>query len=610
MKGSPATRFDLAAPWFLAVAVFALAFGSPVAEERSDPAIALLATQSLLDHGTLSLHPYAGDPALAYDLERDYRIRRRGESRTYYSHGVSLLSLPAVWLANRAGFHMLDQTQEFALQNLLSALCCALLAILLYRVGRAYLDPASSLVIAVVSLLGSSLSSTLATGLWNIGYELVLLALAVLHLARREGGQARPELGYLALVGALAFLCRPTAAFAILAAALTLAPVEWLRTRRSLVLGLALAATLLVGLLIALDVAGWIPRYYSPLKLTPQTYLGDGLHGVLLSPSRGLLVFSPFLVPVAAVCLRHLRALAGERMFRLAAVWAGLHVLAIATKGNWWGGHSYGPRLLAEVMLPAVVLTCLAWRRLERVAKPRARAAFAAVYLICGCLAIFIHGYQGLFNTETRRWNWTPDIDRDPWHLAFDWRHPQFLASDHSLEQRALVYKRRHLATYSLGESIAFDGDGALFRDWYPPEAGWRWSRGTSAEILLKLGELPVPGPYRLTLRAASLGRQEIGLAVNGVEVGHIEMDGPVRELAFTFERELLRPEQENRLRFTIPGAASPPADSRTLGLALYELTLDVLSAGQSSLDCHPIIRFHPSCRSPRPPTSSAASSA
>ena len=559
-------------PVLLAVVTLALAFYSPIEEAKSDPGIALLATQSLLDHGTLRLDAYLNDPACAYDLESDYRIRRRGESFTYYSHGVSLLSLPSVWLANRMGFHMLEQSDELALQNLLSALCCALLGLLFYRICRAYLAPLPSLTISSISLLGSSLISTMATGLWNVGYEALLLALGLLHLVHAEARGTRFKAGYLVLLAGLAFLCRPTAAFAGVAALPALAPAEWFKKWR-IWLPLVLGLTLLAALLIVLDLMRLIPRYYSPLKLTPQSPVLTGLHGILLSPSRGLLVFSPFLVPVAAVCLWRLRALASDRLFRLAAVWGGLHLLAIATKGVWWGGHSFGPRLLSEVMLPAVIITCLAWRQLER---PRL-ILFATVYLICGLVAIYIHSYQGLFNDQARRWNWMPDIDRAP-RLVFDWRYPQFLATASSIERRALELERLKLGTYELGVEINPEDPavhGALLHDWYLPEPGWRWSRGNSPEILLNLGGLPSDSElYLFRFRAGALGRQQAGFEVNGTMIDRIELDGSVEERAFAFEPGLLQPERENRFRFDLPGASSTPTDQRILGLALRSFSL------------------------------------
>jgi len=178
----PSPPGDRIAAAILALAVFVLAYGSSNQDVDSDPAIALLASQALLDHGTLRLDAYAGDPACGYDLETDRRIRRRSGSYAYYNVGVPLLSVPAVWVANRFGVHMLDRPAELALQNLLSALCCAIIAVLVLRICRTFVDAAASLVITAVSILGSSLISTLATALWNTVYAVLLLAVAVLHL--------------------------------------------------------------------------------------------------------------------------------------------------------------------------------------------------------------------------------------------------------------------------------------------------------------------------------------------------------------------------------------------------------------------------------------------
>jgi hypothetical protein len=151
-----------------ATLIFVLALVSPVEMVDSDPALGLLAAQALVDHGTLSLNIYLDEPDLAYDLDADYRIRQWRGSYYYYDLGAPILVAPAVWVANRLGYHMLRQVDEFATQNLLSALTCAVVFVLLYQLCRHYLDPLPSLSIAAISTFGSSLMSTLATGLWNI----------------------------------------------------------------------------------------------------------------------------------------------------------------------------------------------------------------------------------------------------------------------------------------------------------------------------------------------------------------------------------------------------------------------------------------------------------
>src|SRR5262249_18340475 len=106
-----------------AAGVFALAFLSPVSMADTDPALALLAAQAVVEHGTLSLDAYAAQPGLGYDLDTDYRVRRIGGRHYYYSIGVPLVSLPAVAVLRGLGFDMRQPEEDFAAQNFVSALC-------------------------------------------------------------------------------------------------------------------------------------------------------------------------------------------------------------------------------------------------------------------------------------------------------------------------------------------------------------------------------------------------------------------------------------------------------------------------------------------------------
>ena len=95
-----------------------------------------------------------------------------------------------------------------------------------------------------------------------------------------------------------------------------------------------------------------------------------------------------------------------------------------------------------------------------------------------------------------------PNIDSRP-ELLFDWRYPQFLASEGALESRRREHQLETAGVYSLGEELSYDSSSALFRSWYPPEAGWRWSRGTSPEFemacagLMSDVALVAPSPVR-----------------------------------------------------------------------------------------------------------------
>ena len=75
---------------------------------------------------------------------------------------------------------------------------------------------------------------------------------------------------------------------------------------------------------------------------------------MLVSPSRGLFVYSPVLLfPAAGLLLWLVRRRGGLLAWAAVAVAAGVGTIAQFTV--WWGGHSFGPRLLSDV-LPALVL--------------------------------------------------------------------------------------------------------------------------------------------------------------------------------------------------------------------------------------------------------------
>jgi fibronectin type III domain protein len=103
-----------------------------------------------------------------------------------------------------------------------------------------------------------------------------------------------------------------------------------------------------------------------------------------------------------------------------------LHWIAIAaSNGNWWGGHSYGPRFFAD-MLPYFVyflVPLAAWMQAGGGARRRVAVAFAAL----AAVSIAMHA-QGALNQATVAWNGLPvNIDYQPARV-WDWAHPQFLA--------------------------------------------------------------------------------------------------------------------------------------------------------------------------------------
>lgn len=269
---------------------------------------------------------------------------------------------------------------------------------------------------------------------------------------------------WLALVFALGTSCWSTASQALfqhtgsqLLIVATLVAIErWIRTDRyamlwlaGLAAGLAVTVRLSNGLLAAAVLAAMLVRRrpsrelagFSVLPLAGaaaltafnhatvgtifgfmyhRPFTGDllsGLAGILFSPGRGLLVYSPALVfALAGVPMMASARRSSTGFLALAAgLFALFHVLVVAKWHMWWGGYCWGPRLLTELMAPLVVLIAAGMPRIER------HRLLVAALAVLAAVSIFFHAI-GAYCYPKGHWDHLPvSVDVDQSRL-WDWR--------------------------------------------------------------------------------------------------------------------------------------------------------------------------------------------
>jgi hypothetical protein len=161
---------------------------------------------------------------------------------------------------------------------------------------------------------------------------------------------------------------------------------------------------------------------YHGVSSTWSTGLADGLLGLLVSPSRGLLIYSPVLAVGLAGLATAFRAPRGS-LFPYLGAGAGGTLLLLGAYSVWWGGHSFGPRLASDV-LPALVL-CIVPLGSRLWARPPWRGALVALFV----WSVGVQGVGAFFYPSPREsdWNTSPrDVDQAHERL-WDWRDPQLL---------------------------------------------------------------------------------------------------------------------------------------------------------------------------------------
>ncbi len=427
--------------WLTALALVALVLVARVRYTGSDPRVTLLTAQAVLETGHLALDRYLTPEVVERELSAPWALWR-GDGATYnfYPPGTSLLALPAVAVARALGLDLVREEDDALLQVVLASLLVAAIFLVFERTARCVVASDPAYVVSLVAVLGTSVTSTLGTALWSHGPTVLLGALAARHLVAAEAGGRAPNGLVLGLYLGGAFWCRPTAAVPAAVVLGYLVVSARREVPRYVAVGAAAVAALVGASLVALDRP--LPVYYLPTTWPVNAAPLTGLLGVLVSPGRGLLTFSPFLVVgLVGVASRRLRR---QPLFLLALAWAGLQALLVARNADWWGGWCYGPRLLSDSLPAWFVLVVLTLPRLEpHVATPLRRRVIGAMLAATAACAIGVHTVQGLFNRATWSWNDRPNVYDAPLEKLFDLTNPQFLATWRRNDAAAASFKQR-----------------------------------------------------------------------------------------------------------------------------------------------------------------------
>jgi hypothetical protein len=545
--------------WLIALLIVAVISTQKIDATGSDPRGTLLVSQAIVQNGTVKLDVYGETLLNSYG----YVIHQKGgHFYNYFPLGTALLSTPLVAVANTFGFDMTED--EPLIQMVITTFVALLITFMLYKTARLYLGKTESVLLAGLCWFGSSLASTVGTALWSHNFAFLFSSTAIFLVLRHRHPATLLTPAVIGLSLFLAYLSRPT--LALLAPFLLL--YYFLQNKKSAVLAGATLALLLLSFI------GWslheyaqiLPDYYLPKRLDGGDF-PTALYGNLLSPARGLLVFSPFLLISLLLTIglaTHNKNLAKLSLITLA--WPFAHLLSISQFPHWWAGYSFGARLMTDA-LPGLFVGLFS----GLVALNQKRNLAYIALIVSGLLAIYINTYQARFNPYTSMWNVEPSIDYYPEYL-FDWRYPQFFHNKSRHMARLAEFRRHQLPAFSGLIDIPYDSTHAAFDSFYGRETGFRWSEGQKASISFMVGDQSLSGVANL--QAGFLDSQAITIELNGEHVYEGHFNSGEREIRFSFSPKLLHFGM-NIITFHLPDAHKPAGeDPRVLAMAFRKLAL------------------------------------
>lgn len=445
-----------AGTWVLLSAIF---IASPVVP-NGDSYLIVPSAHSLVYEGNLGLDEFMEQPHIAdhYGLRREGGgepvYDRHGNPTNYFPWLTSVAEIPALLLldglstfgltANSS--EKITSDQMAGLQSVGAGPVAALAAVILGLATRELLrlrrdtyetedtafqgvDPEAWWVVPAAAGaigLGTTIWSTAALTMWQHGLAVLLLGgafLMVLRIMRRGDDVVGMLPAWCGFLLGLAYWSRPTTVV-LTAGLLTMLALRSVRLAATALVG-ACVAWLIVAALNLYLLGVVVPPYFAGSRLRPGWNVFEVVAANLVSPARGLLVFSPFLVLLSLLFLPGRNARFGRTEHRVvlpALASCCVYLVAISSFPHWWAGHSFGPRLLTELAVLIGPLTLLAvYGRQVRTPVRRFVSLVVAPALIA--ISIVIHGL-GSWTHASACWAVYPvNIDEAPERI-WAWRDP------------------------------------------------------------------------------------------------------------------------------------------------------------------------------------------
>jgi hypothetical protein len=298
-----------------------------------------------------------------------------------------------------------------------------------------------ALVCGLAFAFATSAWSSASRALWQHGPSILFLAVALLALDRlfptttdapapRTTSAWPPFVAGLALAASVAM--RPTNAVALVLGTILVFWKTSTRARGAYVAGVF--AVFIPWTLVTLHYYGApLQPYDQASKLGLSSTFFESVAAQFVSPSRGLLVFSPIVLVAIAGAVIAWRRRSTTPLEVLCAAAVPCYVMAIASFPIWWAGTSFGPRFMTETLPFIFVLSLpfvnwvIAWRSETPRRRPRIYRIAVAGAVVLLAASVLINAQGGVLRSSIC-WNLkAPDVesvDQNPVRV-WSWSDPQ-----------------------------------------------------------------------------------------------------------------------------------------------------------------------------------------
>jgi hypothetical protein len=397
-----------------------LANGREIGSVDSQPT--KYAARELLVRGSLALnHVVGATPELL--SRHTIVLAADGRYRSTYSPVPALAAAVVSWPLTSTGIVDLDGEHAAGkIAKFAAALLTALAVVIAFLMVRRTLPIGPALLLAVGLGLGTGLWSTVSQTLWQHETAILGVIVAISALTRPGAGIAP---GLLIGVG-VALAC--TSRLSVIPAGCVVLLAAWAcRETRTMIAAVSIVAVAGAALVIhnvtafghVLGPLPYLESLHGQFHATDRSFQfgWEGYVGLLVSPSRGLLIFSPVLA-VAALGFGAAWSEGWRSPQRWCLLAAAAQFALYGAYSVWWAGHTYGPRYMLDVVPFLVPSAALGIARL----RPRSVGGACAALALVWSIAV---SALGAYVYPAEMWNTDPtDVDRYHERL-WEWRDTQ-----------------------------------------------------------------------------------------------------------------------------------------------------------------------------------------
>jgi len=308
------------------------------------------------------------------------------------------------------------------LQKFVASFFVTATALFIYLISNFFLDSLSSLAVTFIFAFCTSSWSTASRALWQHGPSMLMLSIGVYLLLVAKN---KPWIvQFVGIPLAFSYVVRPTNSLSIIAISVFI----FIKYRQYFLPFVAWGLTIGIPfILYNLSIYRQIlSPYYQPSRLGSSSYFMEALLGNLISPSRGLFVFTPiFLFSLGGVIWLFKVKRISALDYCLLAILI-LHWLSISSFPHWWAGYSFGPRFFSDMIPYFIYFLVRMMQGIETINWNRTKLFIVSIFVSFTMISLFIH-YRGATHYQVHDWNATPvSVDQFPERL-WDWQDIQFM---------------------------------------------------------------------------------------------------------------------------------------------------------------------------------------